>query len=169
MQSNQSDAVGSFAVSHAGWRIVTDTVMGGISSAQLVQTVVDGVDCLKMTGQVSLENNGGFVQASRDFDLQNGGVINARKYRGIELKVYGNGERYNLHLRTADTKIVWQSYRVSFLAEPRWRTLRFAFEDFSSYRIQLPLDTTRLRRVGVVGIGKVMQVDVCFAGFSFYS
>lgn len=148
-----------------GWRVFTDTVMGGVSSATLMPTVVDGVCCVRLRGQVSLENNGGFVQASLDL----GGALDASDYRGIELKVCGNGEIYNLHLRTDDTRIVWQSYRASFQVETHWQTIRLAFNDFEPHRIDIPLDRSRFRRLGVVAIGRMMQVDICIAGIRFYA
>ena len=41
------------------WMIVNDTVMGGRSSADLY-TLRDESDVFRFTGQLSLENNGGF-------------------------------------------------------------------------------------------------------------
>jgi len=148
------------------WRVVTDTVMGGVSNGSLVPTEVAGRSCLRLSGAVSLENNGGFVQAS--LDLSPAGTLDARDFHGIELDVYGNGERYNLHLRTPDTRIVWQSYRADFLAEPRWQTVRLPFSEFSPYRIDQPLDLQSLRRLGVVAIGRTMQADLCIARIVLY-
>ena len=47
----------------AVWNVATDTVMGGLSSAELATSIVDNRPCLCLSGSVSLENNGGFVQA----------------------------------------------------------------------------------------------------------
>ncbi len=148
------------------WRVMTDTVMGGVSSGRLVPTEVAGRPCLRLRGEVSLENNGGFVQAS--LDLSPAGTLDARDFHGIELDVYGNGERYNLHLRTLDTRIVWQSYRAGFMADPRWQTVRLPFSEFSPYRIDQPLDLQSLRRLGVVAIGRTMQADLCIARIVLY-
>jgi len=148
------------------WRVFTDTVMGGVSSGELIATTVEGVSCLRLSGQVSLENKGGFVQAS--LDLGEAWLFDASAYRGIEFEVCGNGEIYNLHLRTDDTRIVWQSYRASFGTEKNWHTVRLAFDDFEPYRTDIPLDRSRLRRLGVVAIGKAMQADICFASVKFY-
>ena len=46
--------------------MVTDGVMGGVSSGMLTLTTVDKRDCLRLQGYVRLENNGGFVQAALD-------------------------------------------------------------------------------------------------------
>jgi hypothetical protein len=155
-----------FASNGNCWRFVSDTVMGGVSSGNLMPTEVDGRPCLRLTGQVSLENNGGFVQAS--LDLGDAGLLDARQYRGIAIEVYGNGETYNLHLRTGDTLIVWQSYRVSFQADPHWQILHFPFEDFRPHRIDNPLDTSTLRRLGVVAIGREFQSDICIGRLAFF-
>ena len=148
------------------WRLVSDRVMGGVSSGRLGPDSVDGRPCLHLTGEVSLENDGGFLQAS--LDLAESGYLDASAYAGIELEVLGNGEDYNLHLRTGDTTLVWQSYRATFATMPTWQTLRLPFAGFSPYRIDRPLDRTRLRRLGIVAIGRPMQADVCIARLNLY-
>lgn len=148
------------------WRVMTDTVMGGISDGRIEPSVIAGRPCLRLSGAVSLENNGGFVQAS--LDLGASGALDASGYDGIELDVYGNDERYNLHLRTADTRIVWQSYRAGFHAAPRWQTVRLPFAAFQPYRISQPLDLKTLRRVGLVAIGREMRADLCVARIGLY-
>ena len=148
------------------WRVMTDTVMGGVSDGRIEPTVIAGRPCLRLSGAVSLENNGGFVQAS--LDLGASGALDASGYGGIELDVYGNDEGYNLHLRTADTRIVWQSYRASFHAGPRWQTVRLPFAAFQPYRISQPLDLKTLRRLGLVAIGREMRADLCVARIGLY-
>lgn len=148
------------------WRVMTDTVMGGVSAGRIEPTLVAGRPCLRLRGEVSLENNGGFVQASLDLDPS--GALDARDYRGIELDVYGNNEDYNVHLRTADTRVVWQSYRASFRAEPQWQTVRLPFAGFQAYRISQPLDLQTLRRLGLVAIGRAMRADLCVARIALY-
>jgi hypothetical protein len=148
------------------WRLVSDRVMGGVSSGRLVPDSVDGRPCLHLTGEVSLDNNGGFLQAS--LDLSETGYLDASAYSGIELEVLGNGEDYNLHLRTGDTTLVWQSYRATFPTAPTWRTLRLPFAGFSPYRIDRALDLAHLRRLGIVAIGRPMQADVFIARLNLY-
>jgi len=149
------------------WRIVTDTVMGGVSSATLEPARTQDRNCLRMRGDVSLENNGGFVQAT--LDLLPNGFLDASGYCGIEIDVCGNGESYNLHLRTADTRIVWQSYRAGFIADSRWQTLKIPFQSFHPHRIDTPLDTAHLRRLGVVAIGRAMQADISIGRLALYA
>jgi len=154
------------AANGASWRAISDIVMGGVSSGNLKPTVVEGRACLQLTGEVSLKNNGGFVQAS--LDLKVSGLLDASSYTGIEINVCGNGESYNLHLRTDDTRIVWQSYRVSFQTQPHWQTLHLPFADFKPHRIDQPLDTRKLRRLGIVAIGREMRADICIGRLSLY-
>jgi hypothetical protein len=148
------------------WRLVTDGVMGGVSDGRLQPAQIEGRSCLRLTGEVSTLNNGGFIQAS--LDLDEAGLLDARAYRGIEIEVFGNAETYNLHLRTADTRIVWQSYRASFQAPPRWQSVRLPFAELQPHRIEKPLDLSRLRRLGLVAIGREMQADLCLARVTFY-
>ena len=154
------------ATNGSSWRAITDTVMSGVSSGELVPAMMEGRSCLHLTGQVRLENNGGFVQAS--LDLSESGLLDASDYAGLEIEVFGNSELYNLHLRTDDTRIVRQSYRNSFRAWPTWQTLRVPFEHLLPHLIDKPLDKSKLRRLGVVAIGREMQVDVYFARLSLY-
>jgi len=148
------------------WRVITDGVMGGVSQGQIIPATVEGRPCLRMTGNVSLENNGGFVQAS--LDLGTDALLDASSYLGFEIEVYGNGETYNLHIRTVDTSIVWQSYRTSFAAPPRWQTLRLPFAAFRQHRIDVQLDLHRLKRIGLVAIGREFTADMCVARLGLY-
>ncbi len=154
------------ATNGANWKVISDTVMGGVSSGSLTPEVIGGHSCLHLRGAVSLENNGGFVQASLDLNIS--GLLDASNYVGIEIDVYGNGESYNLHLRTDDTRIVWQSYRASFKPAANWQTLRLPFTGFQPHRTDKPLDIRKLRRLGVVAIGREMQADICIARLALY-
>jgi hypothetical protein len=148
------------------WRLVTDQVMGGVSQATMQWRRVDGRVALCLSGEVSLENNGGFVQVN--LDLAPGGTLDAEDYTGIRLVVRGNGAEYNLHLKTPATMLPWQSYRAAFNADNQWREIRIAFADFQPHRLQAGLDTRRLRRLGIVAIGRAMQADVCIAELGLY-
>ena len=148
------------------WRLVTDRVMGGVSNAGMSFREVDGRRALCMQGDVSLANNGGFVQIN--IDLSPDGYLDASEYQGVRLLVRGNGETYNLHLKTAATSMPWQSYRADFLADGQWREVRLPFADFEPHRLVPRLDLTRLSRLGVVAIGRPMRADLCVAEIGFY-
>jgi len=150
----------------SSWKLVTDTVMGGVSSGTLVEENLRGKPCQRLNGQVSLENNGGFIQAA--IDLSSKGEFDASGYTGIFVDVYGNNESYNIHLRTSDIQKSWQSYRVSFTPRQEWQTLKFTFSDFKTHRIETPLDTRKLTRIGVVAIGREFYADICIGRIGFY-
>ena len=148
------------------WRLVTDGVMGGVSDGRLTNDTVGGRDCLRLRGDVSLENNGGFVQAS--LDIRDTSAADASGYLGVILDVRGNNEVYNLHLRTADVGRPWQSYRAAFQATADWRTVRLPFSGFVRHRIDRPLDPARLERIGIVAIGRAFAADLCVARLALY-
>jgi hypothetical protein len=149
------------------WQLVTDRVMGGVSDGTLVRESVSGRPALRMLGDVSLENNGGFVQMALDLG-PDGGVVDASSWTGIELDVIGNDEDYGVHLRTDAVERPWQSYRQSFRAGASWRTVQLAFADFVPHRIEVPLDVRRLRRIGLVAIGRAFTADLAVGGVRFY-
>lgn len=149
------------------WELFTDTVMGGVSRATMAREIVEGRTAIRLRGDVSLENNGGFVQIALDF-RPDGGSIDASSWSGIELDVLGNAEEYALNLRTTDLNRPWQSYRQTFKAAPRWETVRLLFSDFAPNRTEIPLDLHRLRRMGIIGIGRAFRADVSLGGVRFF-
>lgn len=148
------------------WRIFTDRVMGGVSDGTMSREFVAGRPAIRMRGDVSLENNGGFVQISLDLD-PDGNAVDASSWQGIELNVFGNGESYALHLRTADLSHPWQSYRQGFRAGPEWRTVELPFKDFVPHRTDVALSIRRLRRMGIVAIGRPLVADVSVGSVRF--
>ncbi|GAB5468637.1 MAG: hypothetical protein Kilf2KO_16670 [Rhodospirillales bacterium] len=151
----------------AAWRLYSDQVMGGVSLGDLCWESVAGRPAIRMQGDVSLENNGGFLQMSLDL-VPGGGAFDASRFAGIELEVTGNDETYGLHLRSLDCLRPWQSYRQAFVATPTWRRLRLPFAGFAPHRIDLPLDLARLRRIGLVAIGRAFAADLAVGRIAFY-
>lgn len=149
------------------WRGVSDQVMGGLSEAAVTRGVIDGRACLQLTGDVRLENNGGFIQAALDLS-PSGEPFDASGYRGLRLVVRGNGEQYSIHLRSPDSIRPWQSYRAHFTAGPDWQTIDLPFESFEPHRVQTALDTARLRRIGLVAIGRTFHADLAVSELAFY-
>lgn len=151
----------------ATWQFIADGVMGGVSQGTMDRETVGGRDAYRMRGAVSLENNGGFIQIALDL-ARDGGAVDASAFSGLEIDVTGNGETYNLHLRTTDVTRPWQSYRQSFIAGPEWETHRIPFTDFAPHRIESALDVTKLRRIGILAIGREFEADVSVGGVRFY-
>jgi hypothetical protein len=149
------------------WRGVSDRVMGGISEASVTHAVLDGRACIRISGDVRLENNGGFIQAALDL-APSGDTLDASDYTGLRLVVRGNGQRYSVHLRTPDNVRPWQSYRAHFTARPSWETVELPFHAFTPHRLETPLDTSQLRRIGLVAIGRAFHADFAVSELSLY-
>lgn len=103
------------------WGAVDDVVMGGVSesSIQLVENTA------LFSGNVSTANSGGFVSVrTKNFETP----LNLTGYKGIELRVKGDGKRYKFFIRT-DPKWDGVAYSYSFDTEPNnWITVRIPFE-----------------------------------------
>lgn len=148
------------------WRLVTDEVMGGQSIGRLQPSLEEGRACLKLTGAVSTERNGGFVQMA--LEIPEAVRMGMEDGAGLEIDITGNGESYNLHLRTSDLWLPWQSYRHGFVAGPGWHTMRMPFDAFEGYRTSRPLRLERLKRIGVVAIGRDFEAELCLGGLRVY-
>ena len=155
------------AITGNGWALISDRVMGGVSTGRMSREIIAGRDAIRMTGDVSLENNGGFLQVALDLGHA-GGEVDASSWTGIRLEVLGNDQVYNLHLRTADIRRPWESYRQSFRAPGTWTSVTLPFDMFIPHRTERPLNLERLRRIGIVAIGREFKADIAIADIRFY-
>jgi len=149
------------------WRLVTDGVMGGVSQGDLRLDRSGGRDCLRLRGEVSTANNGGFVQMA--LQLETSEPFDAGGFEGLLLEVAGNGEQYNLHLKTSDLWFPWQSYRYGFVAEREWRQVRVPFSGLTAYRTFTAFDPKKVTRIGLVAIGREFDADLCLGDIRFYT
>ena len=149
------------------WEFIADTVMGGVSTGSVTATTVDERNAHRLTGQVSLDNDGGFVQMA--FDLNgNEAPYDASHWSGIELDVLGNEEQYEVRLRTSQLSRPWQSFRMALLAGAGWKTVHIPFDDFTPHRHDLSLDPSQLRRIGVLAIGREFQADIAVSAVRLF-
>jgi hypothetical protein len=148
------------------WEYVADTVMGGVSTGAVTREDVAGREAARLSGEVSLDNNGGFIQMA--FDLAGGDVMDVSGFAGVEMQVYGNGAGYELRLRTDQLSRPWQSFRAGFDAPSQWQTLQLPWAAFEAHRTDAVLDPARLRRMGVLAIGSEMQADIAIAEIGFF-
>jgi hypothetical protein len=149
------------------WRLVTDGVMGGLSKGNLILDNYKGRNCLRMRGDVTTENNGGFVQIA--LPLSDKEPFDASAYTGVELEVSGNKESYNIHFRTDSLWFPWQSYRYSFTTSPDWQTHRIPFARLTPYKTAQIFSQNEIIRIGLVAIGREFQADLYLASIKFYS
>jgi len=148
--------------SDPGWELVTDRVMGGLSAGAVERVDAVGTTATRLNGCVSLENNGGFVQMVADIAPPPAAA------KGVAMMLAGNGETYNIHLRTTDLSRPLQSYRHEFSAPAQWTLCHFAFGDFKPHRTEKLFDKSRISRIGIVAIGRVFDADVSVGNVSYY-
>ena len=146
------------------WRFVTDQVMGGVSTGNLRFEPLQRQNVARMTGNVSTENNGGFIQFRRKMTAVSGS-------NGVEIRVRGNGEKYFVHLRTSGTVLPWQYYQASFDTTDEWKTIRIPFRNFvgSSDWLSEDISPSSIRSLGIVAYGRDHQADISVSMAGFFS
>jgi hypothetical protein len=157
-----------YVIEGAGWRGFSDRVMGGISDAKLEPSKLAGKSCARLTGTVTRESNGGFIQMAMYFGDREA-ELDASDYRGLELLVYGNNEEYNVHVRTADCGWYEDSYRKTFFAGPEWQRVQIPWGEFAANRVSEPLDSRRLTRIAILGWMREFQADIALAEIALYA
>jgi hypothetical protein len=152
----------------AGWRGFSDRVMGGVSDASMDRDTVASINCARLTGTVTRESNGGFIQMALYFGADEA-ELDGSAYSGIELQVFGNNEDYNVHLRTADCGWYDESYRHTFFAKPEWQSVRIPFSEFEANSVKAPLNSARINRIAILGWMREFQADIALARISLYT
>ena len=131
------------------WRVVNDGVMGGLSKGNL-KVSDEGV--LSFSGNLSLENNGGFSS------IRTGSVeMDLSEATGVVARVKGDGRTYQIRFGT-DAR--FRGMEVSFMAEfptqkEKWTEVEIPFDNFvGSFRgMKLKkekFDPAKIRRVGLL-------------------
>ncbi len=135
------------ADSAEGWTAVNDGVMGGLSKGGA--ELRDGV--LLFTGELSLENNGGFsmIQYQSEHDLSD--------FSGLRIRVKGDGRTYDLRMHTNKR---YRSGNVAYSGEfetkdGEWIEVEVPFESLEqSWRGQeledFPFDPARIEMIGFI-------------------
>lgn len=147
------------------WNYVADTVMGGVSSGQARFLSEGDVDFAQLTGTVSTENNGGFIQVRRK--LKNRPTADTS---GVRLLVRGNGEQYYVHLRTSGTVLPWQYYQAAFTTSKQWTEIRLPLSAFKASGAMLRSTPVpdRITSLGIVAYGRDHNAHVDVSEIGFY-
>ena len=147
------------------WNLITDQVMGGVSTGNLEFKSELGNNFARMTGVVSLENKGGFIQFRRKVDDRFDNSLS-----GLLVSLRGNSETYFIHLRTSGTLLPWQYYQASIKSEMEWKTVRVPFSKFrkSGWMLSDKIRPKNIKSIGVVAFGKEQQVIVDIREISAY-
>ena len=142
------------------WEGFTDQVMGGVSEMNVrVESGGDG-KMLHLSGNVSLENNGGFIQVRLNLD-SNKRAYDASGFSGIALRVRAKDRGYYVHLRTKRTVFPWSYYAQEFSAGEEWSTVYLPFSDFApEFMSSSQLKTAKLTSIGIVAAKREFFADL---------
>ncbi len=149
------------------WRRFTDRVMGGVSRADHDVLNLDDERCLRLTGRVSLANNGGFIQVALPLTVGEA-PFDASGYDGIRVRVRGQGDGYYLHLKTKAALLPWQHYQAPLALSSGWQELEIPFAAFRPQSLQTRMDPSGLTRLGVVAAKRAFDADIAIARLEFY-
>lgn len=149
---------------HSQWNYVSDQVMGGISEGNFVIKTHADESFAHLSGMVSTENNGGFIQFRTDLNKLD------KNIQGIYARVKGNNQRYFIHLRTRGTIMPWQYYQSAFMASDQWQTIKLPLDNFipSSNWLKKSVKAQHIRSLGVVAFGRDHKADLRVSEIGFY-
>ena len=164
--STAEDAMMQFSLTdQTRWDYFSDQVMGGVSQGRASFEQVDGQPVMRLTGQVSTANRGGFIQARTKLDAPL-----PADAQGVILNVRGNTQTYYVHLRTSRTVLPWQFYQASFAVTHDWREVRIPFAEFAPYGRLLrdSFNVQSVRSIAVVAFGRDHEADLSVRAVGFY-
>ena len=138
---------------------------GGVSDGKLEFINMEGNSFARMTGYVSLENNGGFIQFRKEV---NGTGHNDSK--GLVVNVRGNNQKYFLHIRTTGTILPWQYYQAPFEVTQDWKKIKIAYDIFERSGIMLSkkVKPKKITSIAIVAFGYEQEVLIDVNNISFY-
>lgn len=140
------------------WFVINDDVMGGISRSEII---IDMEGFANFNGFVSPDNNGGFasIRARIDTDSE-------EKYKGVIIRVRGDGNKYNLRFRTT-TSFDGYAYQAKFQTkEESWIEYKLPFSSFKpTFRGQMLTNKPKLESKNIEQIG-ILIADYQFGQFS---
>ena len=133
------------------WTYIADNVMGGISDGGVEFNLVDSNVYALLSGNVSTENNGGFIQIRRE--LKN---IDLSKAKSIRVYARGNNEKYYIFLRTTGTILPWQYYSHEFTVNEEYNEFILPIKDFkkSGTLLAKQVNPKKITSVAIVAYGR---------------
>lgn len=148
----------------SNWKFISDQVMGGVSDGKIEFLHSGRYFFARMTGYVSLENDGGFIQFRKkvkDIKLLN---------NGIEINVRGNIQKYFVHIRTTGTILPWQYYQAPFEVINEWKTIKIPYDSFERSGIMLSrnINPKSITSIAIVAYGYVQKVLIDVENISSY-
>ena len=151
------------------WQGFTDRVMGGITDidARIVQD--DDGRYVRMSGDVSTANNGGFIQIR----LELAGMFrsfDASGYEGVRLVARGLDSGYYVHIRTSNSRMPWMYFTAPVPVGEDWNEIFIPWESFRTgdYGNWGRLNTERLKSIALVAYGKDFEAQIDLLEIGLY-
>jgi len=130
------------------WVMISDNIMGGITKSTLEYQE----DALKLSGNISLDNFGGFSSVKTKFKR-----IDLSAYKGIRIRYKSNNQKFAFTLEDTQNWTL-PNYKGDFFNQKpnEWETSTILFKDFKEYQIGEPtgekLEPERLRNIVRIGV-----------------
>ncbi len=142
------------------WKYISDNVMGGISTGEVHYQN----NIATLTGNVSTENNGGFIQIRMNLNK-----INLDKAKSIKLIAKGNKQKYFIHLRTTGTFLPWQYYQAEFIVGENFKEFILPIKDFkkSGSLMVKKVNPKKITSIGLVAYGRDHEVKLTIKEIEF--
>ena len=150
------------------WQYVSDRVMGGVSDGKVILEQDGEMYYVRLTGNVSTRNNGGFIQLRSGISFANS-EKDGKNLQGVRLNVRGNGETYDIHIITNDRAYYGDYYSATFQADSDWKMIDLPFNKFERKRYNTSkLDAKNIRSFSITAYGRDFTSDVAVSTIEFY-
>ena len=146
------------------WEFISDNVMGGVSTGGVVFRPKNENHIALLSGYVSTDNKGGFIQIRRYIRK---GELNAANFIGIVAK--GNNQKYYIHLRTSGMIFPWQYYQTHFFAGDKFNNFEIPISKFERSGFLLPkiIKPESIISIAIVAFGRNHSVELYVKEMSF--
>ena len=139
------------------WEYIADDVMGGVSKGNVKFQSIEGGNIALLQGNVSTENNGGFIQirrALRDIDLHDA--------KSVKIIAKGNDQAYFVFLRTTGTVLPWQYYSAEFKVTENFEEFILPIDEFkkSGLLMKGKVNPKNITSIGLVAFGRDHQAEL---------
>ena len=136
--------------SYRHWQFVSDGVMGGLSTGKLTFEKEGEVNFARLTGDVTTENNGGFIQFRANVSFDKTGD-QGQMIKGVRLTGRGNGAKYFIHFRTSDNRRPSDYYSAEFQTGLEWNSIDLPFSKFKRSRFDnsILLSGNKIQSMGI--------------------
>jgi uncharacterized surface protein with fasciclin (FAS1) repeats len=150
-QANAQSLQVDFKNGVGAWSTVLDGVMGGLSTGKVSQPEA-GI--LRWTGELSLENNGGFSQVRTA--VKEGACDGAE---GFVLEVKGDGRTYTFDVRVSNVRMMAGAFQQKFETKAgEWTQVRLPLDGFRLFSFG-----REVRSAPALVAGKIESVGITLA------